>query len=1330
MFAAAVALASPAEREAYLNEACAGDAATRGRVEALLHAHDRAGHVLDRPVAFNAEGTVDLPAQADPERTLDHAPAGEQPGAVIAGRYVLMEQIGEGGMGWVWAARQTEPVKRKVALKLIKAGMDSRAVLARFESERQALALMDHPNIAKVFDGGLTGDRRPFFVMELVNGLPLTRFCDEARLTPRQRLELFVPVCHAVQHAHQKGIVHRDLKPSNILVTLYDGRPVPKVIDFGVAKATGGQLSDETAATQFGAVIGTPEYMAPEQAGFSALDIDTRADIYSLGVILYELLTGLRPFDAKRLRRAALDEVIRIIREEEPSRPSMRLSTDESLPSLAAVRQTEPKKLTALMRGELDWVVMKCLEKGRERRYETASGLARDIERFLADEPVEARPPSSGYRLRKFARRNRGPLAAAAIVFLALFAGIVGTSLGLVRAVDEGKRADAARITAEANETRAKESEATVSAKAIEANAAKDNYRHMLYAANLGRAQDALRQHRVTRLDELLEEMKPASGESDLRGFEWHYLSNLIHGVVRESILHPDPGPVGPGACACLSSDGRWAAALKDSNASNEPGFTPTLSGYRADTLLRVWDTATGQVVFQKEERRAVNWRELSLSDDGHCIAWGSEKTVTVYDSATGAVRSTISLEHPLQGIEVDARGQRLLTLTAPFPHGKSVTQVWDLNTSKVLFKVPRSEKELWIQNIVLSPNGKYLAFATHERISPPGTPPPDIDVTVWDVTTGERRCTLPRRVHDLPDRCFSPDSGTLATTHDRTVTLWDAATGQEKQRLPDLADTVKAVAFTPNGQLLAAGDTSGTVTVFDLTLPELVPLASLVGHARPVKLLGFRSDDGPLVSVCEMGRLLVRDCRHLTWRGETNPSPSSLRAGPCSASADLRWALTAPTGRSVQNAEIVLWDTAEGRACFRRNLVPAEYPNYAVWMNGPHQAVLSPDGRRVAVSWISHPLGFTPARVQARDLGTGFPWPTPIEGFGGLVRAAQAWQFLTPRPERTVVWDVASGRELLTLPEFSHAMIFSPNGRFVAVATAPRSSQDDASAPAWQVWDLEDGTVRVKAPNAPAMAWVISPHAGVFRFTPDSRALVVLEHTGVKTDRGGVRWQPARLHRWDLATGRSVFAREVPNELVECNRHSEMVVCSPDGSRLAGAVGAQVERPGGLPAEIRIWDVAPDGELLLRRRLDYEWLVMRRSEGGGAYGMVFSPDGNRLVAMAHAGTQVWDLTDDSRPPLFLRDAMRFPGPTFSPDGSRLASRVSGPREGAGEALKLWDLARGQELLAVPLPPLQQGNQPIGTTFDDRQIRILDQDAKGWFIRILDGTPQPQTKTP
>jgi eukaryotic-like serine/threonine-protein kinase len=289
-------------------------------------------------------------------------------------------------------------------------------VIARFEAERQALALMDHPHIAKVLDAGTTDNGRPYFVMELVKGVPITRYCDEHHLTPRERLELFVPVCQAVQHAHTKGVIHRDLKPSNVLVAHYDGNPVPKVIDFGVAKATGQKLTEQTLFTEFGAVVGTVEYMSPEQAELNQLDIDTRSDIYSLGVLLYELLTGTTPIHRKRLREAALFEMLRVIREEEPPRPSTRLSTTEELPSIAANRGLEPRKLTGLVRGELDWIVMKALEKDRNRRYETANGFATDVQRYLAGEPVLAVPPSARHRLRKFARRNKRALVTAALV--------------------------------------------------------------------------------------------------------------------------------------------------------------------------------------------------------------------------------------------------------------------------------------------------------------------------------------------------------------------------------------------------------------------------------------------------------------------------------------------------------------------------------------------------------------------------------------------------------------------------------------------------------------------------------------------------------------------------------------------------------------------------------------------------------------------------------------------------------------------------------------------------------------------------------------------------
>jgi serine/threonine protein kinase/tetratricopeptide (TPR) repeat protein len=435
LFSAALDHEAGAERDAYLGGACGGDAALRARIEGLLRAHEHGGWFLEPPPAGPRP-----PGEGPGESTAgDGTGAWVGPpvaaGSVIDGRYKLLQEIGAGGMGTVWLADQTAPVQRRVAVKLIRPGMDSRQVVARFEAERQALALMDHPNIARVLDGGVAEDGRPFFVMELVKGTPITRYCDDQKLPVRERLELFADVCRAVQHAHQKGIIHRDLKPSNVLVAPYDGKPVVKVIDFGVAKATGQQLTASTLFTGFGAVVGTPEYMSPEQAETNNQDIDTRSDIYALGVLLYELLTGTTPLTRQRVREAALLEVLRLVREEEPPRPSTRLSSTEELPGIAAVRGVEPARLSRLVRGELDWIVMKALEKDRNRRYESPSALAADVQRYLHDEPVQASPPSTAYRLRKFVRRHRGAVLAVSAIVLLFLAGLGGTTAGLLWAL-------------------------------------------------------------------------------------------------------------------------------------------------------------------------------------------------------------------------------------------------------------------------------------------------------------------------------------------------------------------------------------------------------------------------------------------------------------------------------------------------------------------------------------------------------------------------------------------------------------------------------------------------------------------------------------------------------------------------------------------------------------------------------------------------------------------------------------------------------------------------------------------------------------------------------
>jgi tetratricopeptide (TPR) repeat protein len=646
------ALSRPlAERAVFLEQACAGQPELRAAVDALLAAHGRWGNVLDKPPQALGE-TVD--SGPDPAAASVLAVTGDyQPqavaGVVIAGRYTLVEKIGEGGMGEVWVAKQTEPVKRKVALKLIKAGMETRAVVQRFEQERQALALMDHPNIARVLDGGMTPDRRPFFVMELVNGAPLTRFCDEVRLTPEGRLELFVPICQAVQHAHQKGIVHRDLKPSNILVTLYDGKPVPKIIDFGVAKATGGKLIDESLSTNFGAVVGTLEYMAPEQAGLSAVDIDTRADIYSLGVILYELLTGLKPHDGQRLRKAALTEMVRIIQEEEPSKPSTRLSTNESLPSLAALRQTEPRKLMAMLRGELDWVVMKCLEKQRDRRYETANALARDIQRYLAQEPVEARPPTAGYRLSKFLRRNKGAVVAASLVLLVLLGGMIGTSIGMVQAqwarAAEAERADGeSRAKVDAQAARDDEAKERAYAEAI-AQFVKDDFLALTSVegqerfGGAGLTRNATLRELLDRASEKLNERKDLAPRTEAElcwiiGVSYRGLGDAARAIpfLQRSVeLHRQAsGPAGP---ATLNAQNSLAVAY---NAAGQYSKAVRLNA----EALKLWKAKAGT-----DSPRTLFW--MARLAASYRFAGKLDLAVPLYEETLTLQKAQLGADHP-----------------------------------------------------------------------------------------------------------------------------------------------------------------------------------------------------------------------------------------------------------------------------------------------------------------------------------------------------------------------------------------------------------------------------------------------------------------------------------------------------------------------------------------------------------------------------------------------------------------------------------------------------------------------------------------------------------
>ncbi len=749
---AAIEKATPEARAAYLDDACLDNPGLREEVDHLLNAHAKAVKFLEIPEAQIGETTQ------------VYFPAVEKAGSILVGRYKLLELIGEGGMGEVWVADQLAPIKRRVALKLIKPGMDSRNVLGRFEAERQALALMDHPNIAKVLDAGTTDDGRPYFVMELVKGTPITEFCDARRFSPHQRLELFITVCRAIQHAHLKGIIHRDIKPSNVLVELHDEKAVVKVIDFGVAKAVGQQLTEKTIYTGFGALVGTPAYMAPEQATFNALDVDTRADVYALGVLLYELLAGSPPIEKERMKKAALDEVLRIVRDEEPPRPSARLSTSQSKASIAATRQFEPAKLSELMKGEIDWIVMKALEKERTRRYESANHFAADVQRYLNGEQVQAVPPSLGYRMRKAYLKNR-----TAVQIASAFTLLVLTALGVTswlavkatRAESMAKRNSEAFYGAmiKADEAR-QQIETTVASQRVDADLGQPNTVLRLARTLQSLPLQTRRSYPIEGGGEIVLADSPEflAKQQQLREFIVAAVigmtGNLLPRITHEGkkILRHE-----------LSSDGK------------------TLLTFGIDGTARLWDTRTAKAlkVLRKEAESVLS---CGLSPDGKtAFTVDRESVLRFWNTSDGTFR-----------IETPPREDHFI-----YPKKLSPNECVNL-LNVVLSNRYAIFSGTSVTDFTEETNGNLK----YSLGTPTGT-------TLWDCETGRKIALFDRPGHSLRTCEFSPDGRWVtAVEDDHVVVVFASENGKEIARLPH-EEKIQRILVSPTGKRIATSTTT-----------------------------------------------------------------------------------------------------------------------------------------------------------------------------------------------------------------------------------------------------------------------------------------------------------------------------------------------------------------------------------------------------------------------------------------------------------------------------------------------------------------------------------------